>query len=219
MGFFDGIKKALYNEIPDESISDKKEKIVPLVTNNSIMPQNTQLDINNAFIAPAAQPPISEQDKKNYQLYFTALYNKAKIQCNDYGKFLADIDTIIEGDPTLPDANKFRMAFNFSKKAGVTKEKLLASINETISFIENDKINIFDKDINEKNTIIENNFKSIEIKKAAIQKLNEEISNLQLESEKTKNRITIKTILYSTLSQQLIAKIKNDIISITNYIQ
>ena len=89
----------------------------------------------------------------------------------------------------------------------------------SLKFIENDKINIFDKDINEKNTIIENNFKSIEIKKAAIQKLNEEISNLQLESEKTKNRITIKTILYSTLSQQLIAKIKNDIISITNYIQ
>ena len=141
MGLFDGIKKVLYNEVPDEAGNtpdNKKDKVQPLITNANVQQQTVQPmqfdNGNGQFGIQPAQPPISEQDKKNYQQYFNTLYNKAKIQCSDYGKFLADVDTIVEGDATLPEANKFRMAFNFSKKAGVTKERLIAAVNDAVSF-------------------------------------------------------------------------------------
>ena len=220
MGLFDGIKKALYNDVPDESITEQRvEKVTPLVTNvNAQQPQATQFATDSRTFGQPAPPQISEEDKKNYQQYFNALYNKAKIQCSDYGKFLADVDTIVEGDATLPEANKFRMAFNFSKKTGITKERLITSVNDAVLFVENDKIAVFDTDIKQRNVNIDNNSKLIESKKLAIQKLNEEITQLQADNEKTSNRITIKTLLYTTLAQQLVAKIKNDIAGITNYI-
>ena len=66
---------------------------------------------------------------------------------------------------------------------------------------------------------LSNNEKLIESKRLAIQKLNGESTQLQTDNEKTRSRITVKTLLYNTLAQQLIAKIKSDIAGITNYIQ
>lgn len=219
------IKQALYNEVPDEVVYDKKAEKVssPLITNTTVAQNQVyvpnQVLAENAFAIQPSQPPISEEDKKNYQNYFNTLYNKTKIQCSDYGKFLADVDTIVEGDPTLPEANKFRMAFNFSRKSGVTKERLIANVNDAIAYIQNDKTSVFDADVKEKNTAIDNNSKLIESKRLAIQKLNEEINQLQTDNEKSKNRITVRTLLYNTLQQQLIAKVQNDIVGITNFIQ
>lgn len=218
------IKKALYNEVPDEVVVDKKAENVssPLITNTTAQNQTyvpNQVLAENSFAVQPSQPPISEEDKKNYQNYFNTLYNKTKIQCSDYGKFLADIDTIVEGDNTLPEANKFRMAFNFSRKAGVTKERLIANVNDAIAYIQNDKTAVFDTDVKEKNAAIQNNCNLIEKNRLAIQKLNEEISRLQTDNEKSKNRITVRTLLYNTLQQQLIAKVQNDIVGITNFIQ
>ena len=221
---WDKFKKALYNEVPDETTDQKQaDKVAPLVTNATMQqqPQSQPMSFNdgNGFGVQPAQPPISDQDKKNYQQYFNTLYNKAKIQCSDYGKFLADIDTIVEGDPTLPEANKFRMAFNFSKKAGVTKERLIADVNEAVAYIETDRTAVFDVDVKEKNASMENNNKLIENKRLAIQKLQDEITQLQADTEKTRSRISVKTLLYNTLAQQLIGKVKNDILGITNFIQ
>ena len=163
------------------------------------------------------QPVVTEEDKKKYQAYFTSLYNEVKTKSADYGQFLINIETATETDPTLADASKFKMAFAFMKVKGVTKERLVASVNDAINLVDNDR-NKFNQDVQEKNAAIEKNNKSISDKQLAIQKLTEEIHQLQNDNEATKERISIKTLLYNSLSQQLITKIKNDILGINNLI-
>lgn len=104
------------------------------------------------------------------------------------------------------------------KKQGVTKERLVASVNDAIGIVENDRTTVFNADIQAKNANIESNNKLIADKQLAIQKLTEEINQLKTDTETIKNRISIKTLLYNSLAAQLITKIKNDLSGINNFI-
>lgn len=222
MGLFDGLKKALYDEVPDQNAPKAAEqKVTPLVTNANFQQPVTYQSTDNVFgstTGQSAQPAISEEDKKKYQDYFSNLYTKAKAKSADYGQFLTNIETVMETDPTLADASKFKMAFSFMKKQGVTKERLVASVNDAIGIVENDRTTVFNADIQAKNANIESNNKLIADKQLAIQKLTEEINQLKTDTETIKNRISIKTLLYNSLAAQLITKIKNDLSGINNFI-
>jgi len=220
MGLFDGIKKALYDEVP-EAPAKPAATVTPLVTNNNVsgypaaMPQSMP---TNMFAPAQTQPVISAEDKKKYEDYFGNLYNLAKSKSANYGEFLTNIETVIETDPTLPDANKFKMAFSFMKKKGVTKEALSIALTDAINIIENDRKMVFDADINKKNANIDSNIKLIADKKLAMQKLAEEIQQLENETETIKSKISTKTYLYNSFASQLIAKIKNDLAGIQSFI-
>ena len=171
------------------------------------------------MFAPAqTQPVISAEDKKKYEDYFGNLYNLAKVKSANYGEFLTNIETVIETDPTLPDANKFKMAFSFMKKKGVTKEALSIALTDAINIIENDRKMVFDADINKKNANIDSNTKLVADKKLAMQKLAEEIQQLENETETIKSKISTKTYLYNSFASQLVAKIKNDLAGIQSFI-
>jgi hypothetical protein len=225
MGLLDGLKKAIFEEVPDEpkqaNQTQTTQPVQPLVT-------NTNYATNTQYVAPAATgnpfapaqtgPVISEEDKKKYQDYFSALYTAAKSKSPNYGEFLANIDTVIETDPTLPDANKFKMAFSFMKKKGVTKEQLSQSCNDAIAVVDADRKGKFDVDIKSKNDSIESNNQAIILKRQQIQKLSEEITALEQETEQIKQKISIKTYLYNNFATQLINKIKADLSGIQSFI-
>ena len=208
-------------EVPDATPAPKQaaQPVTPLVTNNNFQqPVNTTGVSENMFAPTQAQPSISEEDKRKYQEYFNKLYSKAKTSCVEYGEFLNNIEIVTETDATLPDANKFKMAFSFMKKKGITKEQLIAALNSAVGVVETDRTTVFTKDINDKTANMENNLKLIEDKKLAIQKLSEEISQLQTDTETIKGKIATKTYFYNLFSSQLLAKIKNDVAGITNFI-
>lgn len=212
MGFLD---KFLYNNT--EEIKNKVETpITPLITNTN---QNVVFNDNNPFAPKQNQTSISPEDKEKWQKYFGNLFTKVKSENIEYGQFLNNIDTVIETDPTITDSNKFKFAFSFMKKAGIDKGKLLSSMDLSIKSIENDRKIIFDVDIQKRNDSILTNTNSISDKKASIQKLVDEIKQLELDIENTKEKITTKTLCYNTLSAQLMDKMKNDITGVTNYIQ
>lgn len=225
MGFLDKVKGAFFEEVPDQKTNTpatpSAQPVTPLVTNANFqaqVPNTSGLSTENMFSPQPAQPAISEEDKRKYGEYFNKLYSKAKATCAEYGEFLNNIEIVTETDATLPDANKFKMAFSFMKKKGVTKEQLLAALNNAINVVETDRTTVFTKDINEKNANIESNTKSIEEKKLAIQKLTEEINQLQTETETIKTKIATKSYFYNLFSLQLLGKIKNDAAGINNFI-
>ena len=225
MGLLDGLKKALYDEVPDEQTKQQPQQpaqpVQPLVTNTNYGNYNSAQQPNNLgnVFAPAQTgPTISEEDKKKYQDYLSALYSAAKTKAINYGEFLTNIETVMETDPTLPDANKFKMAFSFMKKRGVTKDQLAQACNDAISVVENDRKTKFDVDIQAKNNSIDSNSQTIAAKKQQIQKLSEEITALEQAIEETKQRISIKTYLYNNFATQLINKIKADFSGIQSFI-
>ena len=224
MGLFDKLKSTFMEEVPDATPAPKQaaQPVAPLVTNTNFQQQqapiNTTGVTENMFAPAPAQPAISEEDKKKWQEYFNKLYSKAKITCPEYSEFLNNIETVVETDSTLPEANKFKMAFSFMKKKGVTKEQLMAALTNALGVVDTDRTTAFAKDINDKTANMENNIKLIEDKKLAIQKLSEEINQLQTDTETIKNKIATKTYFYNIFSSQLLAKIKNDVAGITNYI-
>jgi len=223
MKLFDGLKKALYDEVPDEQKTQpqpQSQSQQPLVTNSTIptytappMPQTA-----NMFASAQTGPVIPEEYKKKYQDYFSALFTAAKTKSANYGEFMTNIDTVIETDPTLPDANKFKMAFSFMKKKGVTKDQLAQACNDAIAIVDNDRKTKFDVDIKAKNDSIETNNQSIMLKRQQIQKLSEEITGLEQENEQTKQKISIKTYLYNNFAIQLINKIKADLSGVQSFI-
>jgi hypothetical protein len=228
MGLLDGIKKGLknlYEEVPDETNkANQTQQAVqptqPLVTNANYSTRQyvDPVTTANPFAPAQTGPVISEEDKKKYQDYFSALYNAAKSKSSNYGEFLANIDTVIETDPTLPEANKFKMAFSFLKKKGITKEQLSQSCNDAINIVDSDRKTKFDVDIKSRNEAIEANNQAIILKRQQIQKLSEEITALEQETEQTKQKISIKTYLYNNFSAQLINKIKADLSGIQSFI-
>lgn len=224
MRFLDGIKKALYEEVPEEkqtpapAQTQPPQPVQPLVTNTNFGMQTAAVSTTNPFAPAQTGPVISEEDKRKYQEYFSALYTVAKTKSANYGEFLANIETVIETDPTLPDANKFKMAFSFMKKKGVTKEQLITACNDAISIVEADRKTKFDVDIKSRNESIETNNQAIANKKIAIQKLSEEITALEQANDETKQRISIRTYLYNNFATQLINKIKADFSGIQSFI-
>jgi hypothetical protein len=223
MGLFDGLKKALYDEVPDEQKTQQQpiQQQPTSVSYNSTIPGYTAPPMpqtTNMFAPAQTGPVISEEDKKKYQDYFSALFTVAKTKSANYGEFMTNIDTVIETDPTLPDANKFKMAFSFMKKKGVTKDQLSQACNDAIAIVDNDRKTKFDTDIKAKSDSIETNNQTIILKRQQIQKLSEEITGLEQENEQTKQKISIKTYLYNNFATQLINKIKADLSGIQSFI-
>ena len=215
----DFLKKLLYNDVPEEEQPLRQEKVAPLVTNDT-QPQPIvyQDSGNNMFATPIQAPVISDEEKQKWQNYFEKLYSETRSTNKEYDVFLTNIDTVAETDPTLPDANRFRFAFNFTKKAGITKDALIASANAASQAVEHDRNTVFDKDIQKKNAAIEGNNKLILDKKNQIQTLMDEIKQLETENQTTKEKIAVRTTCYNTFSAHLIAKIKNDIAGIMNFL-
>ena len=219
-------KKLLFDEVPadDQGTPQKVEVLTPLVTNTNAptkqQPQQafTTDGLSGNMFAPApVQPVISDKDKALWQKYFSDLYDQVKTKTN-YGQFLANIETVMETDNTLADTSKFKMAFSFMKKQGITKEMLLASINEAIAAVENDRKAVFEVDVKSKQDKITSNNNLINEKQLAMQKLQDEIVQLKTSTEETKNKIATKTLCYNALSNQLLTKIKNDITGVNNFI-
>jgi uncharacterized protein (DUF3084 family) len=125
---------------------------------------------------------------------------------------------VVETDSTLPEANKFKMAFSFMKKKGVTKDQLSQACNDAIAIVDNDRKTKFDTDIKAKSDSIETNNQTIILKRQQIQKLSEEITGLEQENEQTKQKISTKTYLYNNFATQLINKIKADLSGIQSFI-
>ncbi len=107
-------------EVPDAAVAPKQAAtpVTPLVTNNNFQqqfqqPVNTTGVTENMFAPAPAQPAISEEDKKKWQEYFNKLYSKAKVTCPEYAEFLANIETVVETDSTLPEAKKFNKILTF----------------------------------------------------------------------------------------------------------
>lgn len=218
----DFLKKLLYNDVPEAEQPLRQERVAPLVTNETqaqpIMFQDSGSNAGNIFAAPTQTPVISDEEKQKWQNYFSKLYSETRSINKEYDQFLTNIDTVTETDPTLPDANRFRFAFNFTKKAGITKEALIASANAASQAVEHDRDAVFDKDIQKKNAAIEGNNKLILDKRNQIQTLMDEIKQLESDNQSTKEKIAVRTTCYNTFSAHLLAKIKNDIAGIMNFL-
>jgi len=223
MGLLDNIKKAsgLFVEVDETTpTTQATQPINPQTAPVYQQPVNyvqTNNVLPNAFSMQTG-PNRTDEDKQKYQTYFSALFTSAKAKSANYGEFLTNIETVNETDATLPEVNKFKMAFSFLKKRGVLKEQLIQSCNDAIAIVENDRTSKFDVDINSKTASIENNNKTIAAKKQQIQKLSEEIVALEHENDETKNRISVKTYLYNNFATQLINKIKTDLSGISNHL-
>ncbi|MEI8364513.1 MAG: D-aminoacyl-tRNA deacylase, partial [archaeon] len=188
------INKIYVKVIDSMHIFSKEEEVI-----------EPDLDINQ-IIFLSKHSTLGEIKPKSLTVHAIGNWGKADLGGFDH--------TVIETDPTLPEANKFKMAFSFMKKKGVTKEALSIALTDAINIIENDRKLVFDADINKKNANIDSNIKLIADKKLAMQKLAEEIQQLENETETIKSKISTKTYLYNSFASQLIAKIKNDYVRI-----
>lgn len=218
MKFFKGIKDAFMEEVPDAN-NTNVQVAQPVQPAQSTAQPVVFASQGNPFAVQPAQPVISNEDKEKWQKYFSDVFTKAKMENVEYGQFLANMETVIETDPTLPDSNRFKMSFSFMRKAGITKEQLLAAVQNAVNTVNNDKKAIFDVDMAKRAQAIDNNVKLMQSKTDAIKKLTEEIQQLEAENQNAKEKIGTKTLCYNTLSNQLLEKIKNDSAAISNYIQ
>ena len=225
MGILD---RFLYKEVPDkESTDDAKNVVTPLVTQvpDSFKPNNVFAGKSNTF-TPAggvsSQPSAEEMGK--WQNYFTKLLETAKGQNALYGQFLSNIEMVSETDTSTPIANKFKLAYKFMK--GTTKQQIIDAAMNALAGIVNDRKATFEQrqaqktkeGIDDKSQVILNNQEQIRIKTEEIKKLTEDNARLETEKLAARDNIAERLACYNILSEQLVAKVKDDITGLNNYL-
>ena len=234
----DGGKKQTDNKTPAS-----EPKVEPLVTGpvsappyNNTPPYNAAAYSSNNNAAPASvyQPinytsPIPPEEMEKCKTYFGKLLTAAREQNKSYNQFLASMETVSKTDPNQPIATVVKLAFGFLKmqNPALTKDSLLLDMNNAMSGIINDKTTDFKakqekrqkEGVDDNNKMLETKMQQIQQKQLEIQKLNEEITQLQSTVGQNKQVIEMKNTCYDVVSSQVINRVKEEIGLVTNYIR
>ncbi len=214
----------------DEKKASKTEpKQEPLVTGPAYNQYNGQPAQSGIPYQPTYAQVVPPEEMQKCQNYFGKLLAAAREQNKLYNQFLASVETVSKTDPTQPIANVVKLAFSFLKmqNSSLTKDFLLQDMNNALSGIVNDKTTDFktkqDKrqkeGVDDNNKMLETKAQLIQQKQMEIQKLNEEILQLQTTVGQNKQIIEMKNTCYDLVSNQVINRVKEEIGLVTNYIQ
>ena len=109
---------------------------------------------------------------------------------------------------------------------GTTKQQIIDAAMNALAGIVNDRKATFEQrqaqktkeGIDDKSQQILNNQEQIRIKTEEIKKLTEDNARLETEKLAAKNNIAERLTCYNILSEQLVAKVKDDITGLNNYL-
>lgn len=165
-------------------------------------------------MSPGAVDPKIKQ-------HFTELMDKANIPGPDYYEFNKAVSSL----SGLPEAQAYQSVYSGFKVMGVTKEKLIASIDTYVGIIKGNGAD-FQKQVDAKtaqevtskrNKILENNNKMTELSKQ-IEALRNECLELNNQAQQAEMNINQTMTGYQSTASALIQSLEADKLKITNYI-
>ncbi len=162
----------------------------------TVTPSNPTASSNPASVRPtiAPQQSISKEDFDKFEKHFDKLLSDNNMSGVDYFEFWKMMDTL---EAHIPD-ERARIAATFGSLSiqGLTKQKLVASVDHYVQILEQDKqkfSSVIDNKANQDIIAKENNVKQLEGKivenSQLIQKLTKEITDAQVTIEQLKKEV------------------------------
>lgn len=203
-----------FTDIFYESDHKDEKKPVPAVHNAGSF-------INSQQPVVASRQPMMHEvlDSNAVSTMKDRLTEKIKASKNYTGVGYVEYMQSISAFRVLPDERQqYALAFSGLAPAGLTKNTLLTTANQSLNVIVNEANN-FDADYNSKYLAnVENKRNSANAKKQQMQQLNQEIAQLESEAESYEASMGGKKDAFAQASNDIKQSIQNDIDKINQYI-